>query len=117
MRFAIPVENGNLFQHFGHCKTFAIIDVDQDSKQIVGTSQIDAPEHQPGLLPPWLKERGVTHVIAGGLGGRARTLLQEVSIETVGGAPTASVKALVRQYLDGTLVPGESHCGHNCSHD
>jgi predicted Fe-Mo cluster-binding NifX family protein len=39
-----------------------------------------APEHQPGLLPLWLKERGVNVVIAGGIGSRAMDLLTAASV-------------------------------------
>jgi ATP-binding protein involved in chromosome partitioning len=112
MRIAIPVENGILAQHFGHCDRFALIDVDPAAKRITGASEIDAPEHQPGLLPPWLKERGVNVVIAGGMGGRAHSLFEAASIEVFTGAPAAPPAALVQSYLNGTLVDGGSLCDH-----
>lgn len=112
MRIAIPITGDCLEQHFGHCEKFVLVDVDPASKQIAATTEAPAPEHQPGLLPPWLRERGVTHVIAGNMGARARSLLQEVSIEVLTGAPAESAAALVRQYLDGTLVTSENTCHH-----
>ena len=30
MRFAIPMANGKLTAHFGHCKEFALIDVEEN---------------------------------------------------------------------------------------
>jgi predicted Fe-Mo cluster-binding NifX family protein len=114
MRIAIPVTDGHLCRHFGHCEIFAFFDVDSKSKQILKSEEITAPAHQPGLLPPWLKQHGVTHVIAGGLGSRARDLLNQVFIEIVGGAPSDSPEDLVRHYLGGTLLASERACDHSC---
>jgi predicted Fe-Mo cluster-binding NifX family protein len=112
MRIAIPVEQGHLAQHFGHTRFFALVDADPVSKRISAMSEIAAPEHQPGLLPPWLKERGVTHVISGGMGSRARALFAEASIEVVTGAPAESASTLAERYLDGTLVTSPNACDH-----
>lgn len=112
MRIAIPIANGFLAQHFGHCEKFALVDVDLATKRITASTEVDAPEHQPGLLPPWLKERGVNLIIAGGMGSRAHSLFQAASIEVLTGAPADGATAIVRQYLDGTLVTGENACDH-----
>jgi predicted Fe-Mo cluster-binding NifX family protein len=112
MRIAVPVSNGRLAQHFGHCEKFALVDVDPVTKEITASTEVEAPEHQPGLLPPWLKERGVNLIIAGGMGSRAHSLFQEASIEVVTGAPSDSAAAIIRQYLDGNLVTGDNACDH-----
>ena len=51
MRIAIPVADGRLAMHFGHCEKFALLDVDTDEKKIIKKEEIDAPPHEPGLLP------------------------------------------------------------------
>jgi predicted Fe-Mo cluster-binding NifX family protein len=112
MRIAIPVTSGQLEQHFGHSERFALIDVDPASKQVTASTEVEAPEHQPGLLPPWLKERGVQLVIAGGMGTRAQSLFAAASIQVVSGAPTHPPETLVRQYLDGALVTVPTACHH-----
>jgi predicted Fe-Mo cluster-binding NifX family protein len=104
--------DGRLAQHFGHCAKFALVDVDPVAKTVTASTEIEAPEHQPGLLPPWLKERGVNLIIAGGMGARAYMLFQAASIEVLTGAPAEAVETLVRQYLDGTLVTGANACDH-----
>lgn len=113
MRIAIPITGGRLAEHFGHCEKFALVDVDPAGRQATASTEVAAPEHQPGLLPPWLKEHGVKVVIAGGMGSRARALFQEASIEVLAGAPTETAATLVRQYLDGTLVTGPGACDHS----
>ena len=112
MRIAIPISGDQLEQHFGHCEKFALFDFDPETKNVVASGETAAPEHQPGLLPPWLKERGVTHVIAGNMGTRARTLLQEASVEVVIGAPVETAETIVQQYLNGTLETTEQTCHH-----
>ncbi|MGJ5813795.1 NifB/NifX family molybdenum-iron cluster-binding protein [Paludibaculum fermentans] len=112
MRIAIPTSDGDLDQHFGHCARFALIDVNPATKEITATMEVAAPEHQPGLLPPWLKERNVNVVIAGGMGTRAQTLFQGLSIEVITGAPPEKTLTLVRQYLDGSLVTRPHTCSH-----
>jgi ATP-binding protein involved in chromosome partitioning len=112
MRIAIPITGDSLERHFGHCKKFVFMDVAAGTKEIVATTETPAPEHQPGLLPPWLKERGVTHVLAGNMGARARMLLRELAIEVVSGAPAEPAALLAEKYLNGTLVTGENTCTH-----
>ncbi len=58
MRFAIPVVNGLLSMHFGHCSHFGLIDVDDETKSIQGIEYVDAPAHQPGLRPPFAQVAG-----------------------------------------------------------
>jgi ATP-binding protein involved in chromosome partitioning len=112
MRIAIPVENGTLCMHFGHCERFALIDVDPATRKIIGREDIQAPPHQPGLLPPWLAERGATMVIAGGMGQRAIALFQQQGIEVLVGAPALGPEALVEEFLTGRLTSGENVCDH-----
>lgn len=112
MKIAIPLAGGKLAMHFGHCERFALVDVDPAEKKILGREDIDAPPHQPGLLPPWLAERGATMIIAGGMGQRAQSLFTENGIQVIVGAPSETPERLVGDYLAGTLQAGENACDH-----
>lgn len=112
MRIAIPVADGKLCAHFGHCPSFALIDVDLESKKIVEQTSIDAPEHQPDLLPPWLSERGVNLIIAGGMGQRAQQLFVEQGVKVIVGAPAEAPEVVAQAYLGGTLETGDNVCDH-----
>ncbi len=111
-RFAVPTSNGVLCSHFGHCEEFTLVDVETASKQVLGVTAIAAPEHEPGLLPSWLADRGARIIIAGGMGSRAQQLFTEQGVTVVTGASAASPEALVNQYLEGALVTGENVCDH-----
>jgi Mrp family chromosome partitioning ATPase/predicted Fe-Mo cluster-binding NifX family protein len=112
MRIAMPVAQGQLCLHFGHCEQFALIDADPVSKIINKEEYVDAPEHQPGLLPRWLAERGATVIIAGGMGMRAQSLFAENGITVVIGATPGSPIEAAKAYLDGTLQTGDNICDH-----
>jgi predicted Fe-Mo cluster-binding NifX family protein len=112
MRIAIPLANDRLTMHFGHCERFALVDVDTAQKKILKREDIDAPPHQPGLLPPWLEERGAKMIIAGGMGQRAQELFAQRGIQVVVGAPAKTPEDLIGNYLAGTLQLGENGCDH-----
>ncbi|PKL37468.1 MAG: ATPase [Spirochaetae bacterium HGW-Spirochaetae-1] len=112
MRIAIPVANGALCMHFGHCEQFAIIDVDVEKKSILKKDFVTPPPHEPGLLPRWLAEKGATCIIAGGMGGRAQDLFTQNNIRVVTGAPAESPDKIVEAFLDNKLVTGPNTCDH-----
>ena len=112
MRIAIPVASGKLAMHFGHCEQFALIDVDETKGTIVGKEFVDAPPHQPGLLPRWLAERGAKVVIAGGMGQMAQSIFIENGITVVIGASSVNPEKIVTDYLEGDLKTGENICDH-----
>jgi Mrp family chromosome partitioning ATPase/predicted Fe-Mo cluster-binding NifX family protein len=112
MRIAIPMAEGRLSAHFGHCERFALLEVDPASKRILRTEELPAPKHEPGLLPKWLAERGATVIIAGGMGSRAQGLFAEQGIKVVVGAAAETPEALAEAYLAGTLATGGNVCDH-----
>jgi len=109
-RIAIPLENGTLCSHFGHCQQFAVIDAEFNN--IINEVLVTPPPHEPGLLPAWLAEKGVTDVIAGGMGQRAIDLFNEQKINVFVGAQPKSYSELVRDLLGGILTTGSNHCDH-----
>jgi predicted Fe-Mo cluster-binding NifX family protein len=112
MIVAIPLDDGKLCPHFGHCGQFALIQVDEATKTIMGRRDVDAPPHEPGLLPAWLAERGVGLVICGGMGPRAMELFVQKAIKVVIGAADHSPEKLVAAYLAGTMESGNNICHH-----
>lgn len=112
MKIAIPLADGKLTAHFGHCGQFAIVDVDPTSKTIRSQVTLDPPPHEPGVLPAWLAEKGVSLVIAGGMGQRAQMLFAENKIEVIVGAPVDTPETLVSDYLAGALQTGDNVCDH-----
>jgi predicted Fe-Mo cluster-binding NifX family protein len=112
MRVAVPVTDGKVAAHFGHCSHFALFDVDETTKRIVKREVIPSPGHQPGFLPAWLAEEGASVVIASGMGSRARALFEENRIEVVVGVLGDDPEKAVRDYIKGELATGDNICDH-----
>ena len=112
MRFAVPVTEAKVAAHFGHCTHFALFDVDEATKAIVKKEVIPSPGHQPGFLPAWLAEEGVSVVIASGMGSRARALFEENRIKVVVGVLGVDPEKVVLDYIKGELATGDNICDH-----
>ncbi len=116
LKFALPVDNGKLSDKFGHASHFALITARNGA--IEAKETVETPAHEPGGIPEWLDELGVTHVIAAGLGAKAQKLLTHKGIEVIAGAPQGDPEELVRQYLKKSLSTGANvhpGCGSQCS--
>ena len=110
-KIAIPIDhNGILDAHFGHCKFFALLDI--ESNEIISEERIVPPPHEPGLLPKWLSDKGVTDIIAGGMGQRAIQLFNHHGVNAFVGAPRLSARELTEGYIKGTLTFSANYCNH-----
>ncbi len=114
-RIAIPMENGILCPHFGHCEQFAVIQV--ENGKLVAVETYNPPEHVPGLYPRWLSGLKVTDVIAGGMGQKAIELFNLQGINVFAGAPCKPARELVGDFLDGSLQLEANYCDHDAHHD
>lgn len=112
MKIAVPTSQGKLAAHFGHCDSFTLVEVNQDSREVQGTETLESPPHQPGMLPSWLWQRGATVILAGGMGTRAQELFTRAGIEVVVGCPVEHPDSLVQAYLAGSLQAGGNLCDH-----
>ena len=112
MRIAVPLAQGKLSLHFGHCEEFAMVDVDEQTKEISNIVKLQPPGHQPGVLPQWLNEQQADVIIAGGMGQRAQQLFARNNIKVVIGASDKSPEELVSAYLENTLETGDNICDH-----
>jgi predicted Fe-Mo cluster-binding NifX family protein len=112
MKIAIPLAAGKLSMHFGHCETFALVDVDENTKEVSQAITLQPPAHQPGVLPQWLHEQGAKVIIAGGMGQRAQQLFAQNGIEVVVGASAQTPEQLVEAYVNNALQTGENICDH-----
>ncbi|MBN3035474.1 MAG: NifB/NifX family molybdenum-iron cluster-binding protein [Bacteroidales bacterium] len=109
-RIAIPLEQGRLCMHFGHCEEFAIYEAEEDT--ITGEIRVTPPMHQPGVLPGWIAEQGVTDVIAGGMGQRAIQLFNQHRVNVFVGAGMKDPKELAEDLLNDRLEAGANYCDH-----
>lgn len=132
MKIAVTYEDGKIFPHFGHTQAFKLYDA-EDGK-VVSSRVVPTDGCGHGALAAFLREQGAEILICGGIGGGARTALDEAGIRLYGGASgdaDAAVEALLRGALaydpdaacthhghdEGHRCGGEGHtCGHGENH-
>ncbi len=101
MKLAVTYENGQVFQHFGHCEQFKLYEV-QDGK-VVSSQVVSAVGSGHGALAGFLQRHGVDTLICGGIGGGARTALAEAGIQLYPGV-SGDADGKVADLLAGKLA-------------
>jgi len=86
--------------------------VDEATGEINGMETVPSPGHQPGLLPGWLADQGVSAIIAGGMGPRAIGLFEQNRVHVILGAPEDAPERVIRAHLAGNLTLGQNVCDH-----
>lgn len=107
MKVAISTDGNSVSAHFGRCPEFTIAEI--NNNEISDKVTIGNPGHHPGFLPKFLHEKGVSVIIAGGMGMRAQELFNEVGIQTVMGI-SGDINTVIQKIAAGTLEGGESLC-------
>ena len=110
MKIAVTYENGQVFQHFGHCAAFKLYEVEDG--RVVSSRVLDAAGSGHSLLAGFLMMNGVDELICGGIGGGAQNALRQFGIRIHGGVQ-GDADAAVERLLAGTL---EASDAPNCSH-
>ena len=115
MKVAIATDGRYVSEHFGRCSGYMIFDVQYG--KVKSETFEPSPEHQPGMMPKWLKEKGAEVVIAGGAGIKAQNLFNQMGIELILGA-SGPVETVIKEYLIGGLQHGNSLCDNSgrCNH-
>ena len=114
MKIAVPYENGQVFQHFGHSAQFKIYDT--ENGKILSSEIVSTNGQGHGALVGFLVQNHVNVVLCGGIGAGAQTALAQAGIQLFGGI-SGNVDAVVSDYLAGHLVfDPNAHCDHH-DHD
>ena len=114
MRIAVPYENQEVFQHFGHTERFKIYDVEDGRVTVATTVNTNGSGH--GALADILKKLHVDTLICGGIGDGAKRALAEANITLYGGVSgkaDEAVEALLAQKL---VFDSEAACDHHGEH-
>ncbi|QIB68517.1 P-loop NTPase [Aminipila butyrica] len=126
-KVAVPYEDGQIFQHFGHAKQFQLFDIQRG--EIKSSELITADCGGHGALAEFLAHQGVRTVLCGGIGDGAIQALAGSGITVAAGVAGPSQEQ-VELYLKGALTvsnqptcdrhnqkehqsaQGEHQCGH-----
>ena len=126
MKIAVTYKDGEIYEHFGHCETFAIYDYEQADVNQVTKVLVDCSDrHGHQAMADLMRQQGVDAVICGNMGAEARALLLTYGIIPVAGycgdADTAADMLITGQlpiFDDaGACGGGCGGCGGGCHHD
>ena len=118
MKYAIPVNQGQLSLHFGQSTEFMLISTDAQGR-IISKETISTVAHNCGWLPKVLSGHGVNMVLAGGMGCTPRMIFERNNIEVVLGVSESDPEKAVISHVQGSLVSGPNVCSHGdtaCDH-
>jgi len=107
MKIAISTDGNKVSSHFGRCPQFTIIEV--ENNKLIDKKVIENPGHHPGFLPQYLNEIGVSCIVAGGMGMRAKELFDHAGIEAILGVE-GEVDKIINKIINGSLEGGDSIC-------
>ena len=114
MRIAVPFDNGEVFQHFGHTENFKLYEI--EAGQIVSSEIIGTNGSGHEALANFLTSLSVNILVCGGIGDGAQAALSDAGIEICSGAQ-GDADAAVNAYLNGEIVSAGVNCDHHHEHD
>lgn len=105
--------------HFGHCDAYTLARVENGEISHVDVQYNEGHEHGNCLQPVQeLAQKGVTALLAGGMGMRPLQAMQAAGITVYHNAGHASVRDALKAFADGKLHPfgTEQLCKGGCGH-
>ena len=118
MKIAIPCENGEVMQHFGHATEFTVYTIEDIKPIEKETVTFDDTNHEK--VAGGLKSRGVDLVICGNIGEGAHAAIDNAHMLLISGV-TGNADEAVDSFLQGNLelMTGDSSasaggCGAGC---
>lgn len=114
-KVAVPSRGNMVDEHFGHCEAFTVYDID-DRNSITGKETVQSPQGCGcrSNIAADLAARGVTVMLAGGLGQGARNVLNQAGIEVYSGFSGPADEA-VQSFLNG-FTGDNSTCAEHQHH-
>lgn len=110
-KIAIPQENGQVNQHFGQSRSFAIAKInDQEVVDVESVSALGLAHEHKGLAE-FLKGQGVVAVVVGGIGNGAASALIDAGLALFTGA-SGKVEEVANLVAKGQFVSSPSTCNH-----
>jgi predicted Fe-Mo cluster-binding NifX family protein len=112
MIIAVPYIDGQVDGHFGRTEAFLIARAEAGAVVESEVRGVAGLQHDHGGLAGFLRDQGVSVVLAGGMGGPMQQALKGAGFELycgVSGDATAAVDAFLR----GEIEQSDASCGHH----
>jgi predicted Fe-Mo cluster-binding NifX family protein len=117
MKIAVPVtEDYQIDEHFGHCEYYGIYTI-SEKNEITNVEKLESVQGCgcKSNIASVLYEKGVTIMLAGGIGGGAINVLNNAGIEVVRGC-SGNATEIVKLYVEGSINDSGSSCQQHENH-
>jgi len=110
VKIAVPTKAGMVDEHFGHCEAYSIYTFDS-MKNLASEETLAAPAGCgcKSNIASTLAAKGVTHLVAGGIGEGAVRVLGSHGIKVVRGVSGAA-RAAAEKFARGEIADSGSNC-------
>ena len=117
MKICVPVTHNNIIDaHFGHCEFYKVFTSSEEGTIL----EVQTIESAQGCgcksnIASTLSEKGVSVMLAGGIGEGAINVLNSFGIDVVRGC-SGDASEVVMQFLSGNIIDkGETCVKHDCN--
>lgn len=113
MKVCVPMKSTMVGNHFGKAPEFSMFIVEGGG--IVSREIVKNPGRENGMVVKLMPEQGVTHIITGAMGSKARGIMEEHRIAVITGV-MGSIDTAVERFLKGELASKDAPCAgeHKC---
>jgi len=115
MKIAVPFENGQVFQHFGHTERFKLYEAEDGKILNERIEETNGSGH--GALAGFLSELRAGVVICGGIGAGAKQALAGAGIQVYGGVSGDADRAVAAFLAGGLDYDPDVRCNHHGHED
>lgn len=116
MKVAVPTRSNVVDDHFGHCEAYTVYTIGTNNK-IEETEMLTSPEGCgcKSNIAAILKDKGVSVMLAGNMGGGALNILQKHGIQVFRGC-SGDVQEVVENFLKGNVEDSGEGCSSHEQH-
>lgn len=124
MKIAVPTRGNVVDDHFGHCESYTVFNIDEN-KKIIGAEMLPSPQGCgcKSNIASVLRQKGVSVMLAGNMGNGALNVLNSHEIDVYRGC-SGDVRQLTEAFLQGKIGDSGQGCHqhethgeeHQCNH-
>jgi len=115
-KIAIPVSNNSINEHFGQCDSYEIYEISDDNN-ILNVEKISSSKGCgcKSNIAEILSDKGVSIMLAGGIGEGAIQVLNNEGIQVVRGC-SGKTEDIVKNFIEGRIIDNGLSCKQHKHH-
>jgi predicted Fe-Mo cluster-binding NifX family protein len=113
MKIALPTRDGRIDDHFGHCESYTIVEID-DNNNIISKTSMPSPEGCgcKSNIANQFETDGITLLIGGNMGQGALNKLNQHGVKVIRGCK-GNVDDVLADFLEGKITDSGITCSHH----